>query len=94
MTDARSKLYRTIALHALMISLAALFLLPFVWLVVTSLKNDSHIRANPGEWVPRAEYVQRPGGAWREVLRAEDHRQRRQTRQAARANQRLERPPQ
>ncbi len=38
--------------HLLLIGLALIFILPFVWLVSTSLKPDSQIFVLPPEWVP------------------------------------------
>lgn len=72
MTPTRAKLLKTIALHAMILALAALFVMPFVWLVVTSFKSESHMMTYPPEWTPSAQYVKRPGGAWREVLQTED----------------------
>ncbi len=39
-------------LHLILISGSALFLIPFVWLVVTSLKEDKQMSHFPPEWVP------------------------------------------
>ncbi len=72
MTLARAKLYKTIALHALMLALVALFLLPFVWMVMTSFQSDSLPLTQPNGRTPGAQYIKRPSGAWREVLQTED----------------------
>ena len=39
-------------LHLVLLSGSALFLVPFVWLVVTSLKTDAEIAVYPPVWVP------------------------------------------
>ncbi len=39
-------------LHLLLLTGSALFLIPFVWLVVTSLKEDKQMSHFPPEWVP------------------------------------------
>ena len=40
------------ALHALLIVLSAVFLIPLFWLVGSSLKTDDQIKAFPPEWIP------------------------------------------
>jgi ABC-type glycerol-3-phosphate transport system permease component len=39
-------------LHLVLISGSALFLVPFVWLIVTSLKTDAQMTAYPPIWIP------------------------------------------
>ena len=39
-------------LHLVLLSGSALFLVPFVWLVVTSLKTDAEIAVYPPVWIP------------------------------------------
>ncbi len=39
-------------LHLVLISGSALFLIPFVWMVITSLKEDSQMSHFPPEWIP------------------------------------------
>jgi ABC-type glycerol-3-phosphate transport system permease component len=39
-------------LHLILITGSALFLVPFVWMVVTSLKNDIQTTAYPPVWIP------------------------------------------
>ena len=39
-------------LHLLLLSGSALFLVPFVWMVVTSVKEDSQMSHFPPEWIP------------------------------------------
>jgi|YelNatPaOPRAMG01_1025707.scaffolds.fasta_scaffold15820_3 multiple sugar transport system permease protein len=39
-------------LHLALLSGSALFLIPFVWMVVTSLKDDSQMSKFPPEWIP------------------------------------------
>jgi multiple sugar transport system permease protein len=43
---------RQTALHLILLSGSALFLVPFVWLVVTSLKEDKEMSAFPPVWIP------------------------------------------
>src|SRR5262245_13088273 len=38
--------------HALLLAIAALFIIPFIWLVITSLKPTSQIFTDPLIWVP------------------------------------------
>lgn len=40
-------------LHLVLISGSALFLIPFVWMIVTSLKTDVQTTAYPPVWIPR-----------------------------------------
>ena len=47
-----AKTYKTVVLHLVLLSASALFLVPFVWLVVTSLKTDSQMSAFPPQWIP------------------------------------------
>ncbi len=39
-------------LHLVLISGSALFLIPFLWMLVTSLKEDSQMAHFPPEWIP------------------------------------------
>jgi multiple sugar transport system permease protein len=39
-------------LHLVLVTGSALFLIPFVWMVVTSLKEDSQLAIFPPEWIP------------------------------------------
>ena len=39
-------------LHLILLSGSALFLVPFVWMVITSVKEDSQMSKFPPEWVP------------------------------------------
>ncbi|MEX1018195.1 MAG: carbohydrate ABC transporter permease [Litorilinea sp.] len=38
--------------HFLLISIAALFFLPFLWLIITSLKMESQVFTTPPTWIP------------------------------------------
>lgn len=49
----RQKLTESIVGHAVLLSLSALFVLPFVWLVLTSLKPNQQILKFPPDWIPR-----------------------------------------
>lgn len=48
---------KRIAVHALLLAGSALFLFPFVWLVVTSLKPIEQTMKMPPEWIPKAYYA-------------------------------------
>lgn len=47
----RHKLSR-IALYAVLLAFAAIFFLPFVWMISTALKSEGHVFVNPPEWIP------------------------------------------
>lgn len=42
----------TIVTHTLLIGVGLLFLLPFVWLIITSLKVPSQVFTSPPTWIP------------------------------------------
>jgi multiple sugar transport system permease protein len=46
-------LLRALGSHLALMGLAVLFLLPFLWMVSTSLKTDPQTFAQPPRWVPR-----------------------------------------
>ncbi len=48
---------KTILSHAALISLSIVFLIPFVWLLTSSLKSETHLFTFPPEWIPRGEYL-------------------------------------
>jgi len=52
----RRPLLQRIILHAALIVLSAIFLVPLIWLVGSSLKSDDQIRAFPPEWLPDLPY--------------------------------------
>lgn len=52
MTNSSRKLIGTVMQHALLAVLGAAFLLPFYWMVSTSLKTNKEILAFPPVWVP------------------------------------------
>lgn len=62
---------RSVLSHAVLISLSIVFLIPFVWLLTSSFKSESHLFTKPPEWLPRGEYVQLDDGRWAEVVRQE-----------------------
>ena len=66
------KTLRRLFIHGLLLTLSGVFVLPFVWLLLTSVKSESHMMRYPPEWVPRAEFVHRPDGSWWEVLQTEN----------------------
>jgi multiple sugar transport system permease protein len=43
---------RPALLHLILITGSAIFLVPFIWMVVTSLKEDSQLAKLPPEWIP------------------------------------------
>ncbi len=43
---------RVVATHAALIALSVVSLLPFAWMVATSLKTDSQVHAYPPVWLP------------------------------------------
>ncbi|GLY06594.1 MULTISPECIES: carbohydrate ABC transporter permease [Actinoplanes] len=43
---------RRVLLHAALIAAAALTVLPFLWMLLGSVKPDSEIRADPAAWLP------------------------------------------
>jgi multiple sugar transport system permease protein len=47
-----AKKTKLVVLHLVLISGSLLFLIPFIWLVVTSLKNDVQMAAYPPVWIP------------------------------------------
>ena len=44
---------RSVAIHTALIVLGAMFALPFLWLVSTSLKPPAQLFKVPPEWIPR-----------------------------------------
>jgi multiple sugar transport system permease protein len=46
------RMFGALLSHALLIAVAALFLVPFLWLVITSLKPTNQIFTDPLIWVP------------------------------------------
>lgn len=62
---------RSILSHTALAGLSAIFIIPFVWLVVTSVKSETHLQTFPPEWIPRGEYVRIDGRSWAEVVRNE-----------------------
>jgi len=62
---------RSVLSHTVLAGLSCIFILPFVWLITTSLKSETHIFKFPPEWIPRADFVQLDNGQWWEVTRRE-----------------------
>lgn len=58
--------------HGVLLTLCAVFILPFVWLVLTSVKSEAHMMRYPPEWLPRTEFVRRDDGRWWEIQQSED----------------------
>lgn len=48
----RSKLFQTLTLHAVLISLSFLFILPLLWMVSTAVKPVEQTMASPPVWIP------------------------------------------
>lgn len=59
---------RTLLSHTTLIALSAIFLVPFVWLLSTSLKSERHMNRFPPEWLPRGDFVQTGPDEWAEVV--------------------------
>jgi multiple sugar transport system permease protein len=65
------RVLKSVASHAALMTLSAVFLLPFAWLVSTSVKSETHMSTTSPEFIPRAEYVEIEPGRWAEVVRNE-----------------------
>jgi multiple sugar transport system permease protein len=48
----RNSLWRGLIYHAVMLLIAAIFLLPFYWMTISAFKNNAEIFATPTLWVP------------------------------------------
>jgi multiple sugar transport system permease protein len=65
---------RTLLAHAVLVIFSAIFLVPLLWLITSSLKTDAQIFKFPPEWIPSPWTVKNyPGGLtfipfWRELL--------------------------
>ncbi len=46
------RVIRTILIHAMLIPMAFIFMLPFLWMLSTSLKPDTQFYAYPPVWIP------------------------------------------
>jgi multiple sugar transport system permease protein len=57
--------------HAALLTLSAIFLIPFLWLLTSSFKSESHLFTRPPEWMPRGEFVRKDDGGWAEVVQQE-----------------------
>jgi multiple sugar transport system permease protein len=49
---APGKLWQSLLYHAVMLTFAAIFLLPFYWMTISALKFNAEIFANPVSWWP------------------------------------------
>jgi multiple sugar transport system permease protein len=64
---------RTVAAHATLIAFTAIFLVPLLWLITSSLKTDAQIFKFPPEWIPSPlTFKNYPGGLtfipfWRQL---------------------------
>ncbi|GMU22457.1 MAG: hypothetical protein AMXMBFR13_25430 [Phycisphaerae bacterium] len=67
----RRRVFRSGLSHAALLTLSVIFMIPFAWLVCTSLKSESHMNRFPPEWIPQGRYVEVSGGQWAEVVREE-----------------------
>jgi multiple sugar transport system permease protein len=65
---------RTLLAHLVLIVFSAIFLVPLLWLILSSLKTDAQIFKFPPEWIPSPlTFKNYPGGLtfipfWRELL--------------------------
>ena len=48
----RRNLVSTLIYHAVMLAFAAIFMLPFYWMVISAFKNNAEIFASPVTWFP------------------------------------------
>jgi multiple sugar transport system permease protein len=62
---------KSVLSHGALISLSVVFLIPFIWLLTSSFKSESHLFTKRPEWIPRGEYVRLDEGTWTEVVRQE-----------------------
>jgi multiple sugar transport system permease protein len=46
------RLWAALSYHAVMLAIAAVFLLPFYWMTISAFKNNAEIFANPVTWWP------------------------------------------
>jgi multiple sugar transport system permease protein len=67
----RRRVIRSGLSHAALLTLSVIFMIPFAWLVCTSLKSESHMNRFPPEWIPQGRYVEVSDGQWAEVVREE-----------------------
>lgn len=49
-----AKIARTVSAHLILIGLAIPFMLPFYWMIITSLKTNAEVFTNPIQWLPSA----------------------------------------
>lgn len=70
----RTSLLSTVLAHAVLVLLSAVFLVPLLWLITSSLKTDAQIFKFPPEWIPSPlTFENYPGGLtfipfWRFLL--------------------------
>lgn len=62
---------KSVLSHGALIALSIVFLIPFVWLLTSSFKSESHLFTKQPEWIPRGEYVRLDDGTWAEVVMQE-----------------------
>jgi multiple sugar transport system permease protein len=62
---------RQTALHLILLSGSLVFLVPFAWLVVTSLKEDKEMSQFPPVWIPTQQVMQTVNGAPRGLATSE-----------------------
>ncbi len=46
------KLWQSVLYHAVMLTIAAIFMLPFYWMVISAFKNNGEIFSSPVAWFP------------------------------------------
>jgi ABC-type glycerol-3-phosphate transport system permease component len=54
----------TIARYAILIVLAASFMLPFFWMATSAMKDDSQVYTVPPRWIPNPAYISNFWNAW------------------------------
>ncbi|MEU0562393.1 carbohydrate ABC transporter permease [Dactylosporangium sp. NPDC006015] len=58
---------RRVALHALLAGLGAAVLIPFLWMLVSSLKRDNEVFTVPIQWIPEELQWGNYGRIWQEI---------------------------
>ena len=68
----RAERNRQSILHAVLIAGSAIFILPFLWLLSTSLKYDDQMKAFPPQFIPMKAVTVRTGGEEQNVYRTQE----------------------
>lgn len=68
----RAERRRQVVLHSVLVLGSAIFILPFLWLLSTSLKYDDQMKAFPPQFIPMKAVTMRAGGEERNVYRTRE----------------------